>query len=66
MNAYIWNDRVIEFYHCTNCGCLTHYEDVEKNPGSRLAVNARMFPPEEIADIPVRHFDGAGTWEFLD
>ena len=66
MVAYLCNDRVIEFYHCRHCGCLTHYEDVEKAPDSRLAVNARMFPPQEMERIQVRHFDGAGTWKFLN
>lgn len=66
MTAYLWNDRVIEFYHCNNCGCLTHYEDVEKNPDSRLAVNARMMTPGELAGIRIRKFDGALTWKYLD
>ena len=66
MSAYLWNDRVIEFYHCNHCGCLTHYEDVEKNPENRIAVNARMMAPEEIKDIRIRKFDGAVSWKLLD
>ncbi len=57
--AYVWNDRVIEFYHCNTCGCMTRYEDVEKNADSRIAVNARMLAPEDIEGISVRFFDGA-------
>ena len=64
--AYVWNDKVIEFYHCNICGCMTRYEDVEKETGSRIAVNARMMPAEEIAGIRVRTFDGARTWKYLD
>jgi hypothetical protein len=64
--AYIWNDRVIEFYHCNTCGCMTRYEDVEKSADSRIAVNARMMPPEAIAGLRVRTFDGAETWKYLD
>jgi len=66
MTAYLCNDMVFEFYHYINCGCITHFESVEKDPDSRLAVNARMLPPEEISDIPVRKFDGADTWKYLD
>ena len=66
MTAYLCNDRVIEFYHCKNCGCVTHYESVEKNPDSRLAVNMRMLSPGEISGIPVKKFDGADTWKYLD
>jgi hypothetical protein len=64
--AYLWGDRVIEFYHCRDCGCCTHYESVEKNDGSRFRINARCFAPEDLAPLTVRHFDGADTWKFLD
>ena len=63
---YSWGDHCIEFYHCTNCGCLTHYESIDKGADSRVAVNVRMLPAEEVAGIPVRQFDGADSWEFLD
>ena len=63
---YVWNDRVIEFHHCNTCGCLTHYEDVDRGPDGRVAVNARMLDPDDIAGIPVRTFDGADTWKYLD
>ena len=64
--AYVWNDRVIEFRHCRTCGCLTHYEDVDRSPDGRVAVNARMLDPAAIEGIPVRRFDGAETWKYLD
>jgi hypothetical protein len=64
--AYVWNDRVIEFYHCTTCGCPTHYESAKKTDDSRIAVNCRMMAPEAIAGIEVRTFDGADTWKYLD
>jgi hypothetical protein len=57
---------MIEFYHCKTCGCTTRYESVEKFEGGRIAVNARMMSPNEIAGIRVRTFDGAGTWKYLD
>lgn len=66
VSAYLWGDKCIEFYHCNICGCTTHYESVEKDSGSRIALNACMLEPDEIADIPVRKFDGRSTWEFLD
>jgi len=64
--AYSWGDKSLEFYHCKHCGCLTHYESVEKLDNSRIAVNARMMSPGDIADVPVRTFDGAKTWKYLD
>ena len=64
--AYMWGDECIEFYHCRNCGCTTHYESVEKDADSRIAVNSRMMRREDVEGIRVRTFDGADTWEFLD
>lgn len=65
VTAYLCNDRVIEFYHCNTCGCLTHYESVEKSPNSRIAVNARVMSPAEWADVPIRLLDGAKTWTYV-
>ena len=64
--AYMWGDKCIEFYHCKSCGCTTHYESVEKDADSRIAVNSRMMRRGDIAGIRVRTFDGADTWEWLD
>ena len=63
---YVWGDKGIEFYHCSSCGCLTRYESAEKLVESRIAVNARMIEPAEIATLQIRTFDGADTWKYLD
>jgi len=63
---YSWGEKTLEFCHCNNCGCLTHYESTDKTEAGRIAVNARMMPPEDIAGIRVRIFDGAKTWKYLD
>lgn len=64
--AYVWGDKLIEFHHCTTCGCLTHYEGVEKKEDGRVAVNARMLPPADVEGVRVRLFDGADTWKYLN
>lgn len=64
--AYRWNDNVMEFFHCDTCGCMTRYESVEKTDKSRIAVNARMLPREDIEGIVIRTFDGADTWKYID
>ncbi len=66
VSAYAWGDKSIEFYHCVTCGCLTHYESTKKTDDSRIAVNARMMSPADIADANVRTFDGADTWKYLN
>ena len=64
--AYAWGDKCIDFYHCDTCGCTTHYESVEKDTDSRVAINGRMMPRQDTAGIKVRVFDGADTWKLLD
>lgn len=66
LSAYSWGDRSIEFWHCSRCGCLTHYESTDKHERSRFALNARMLSLAALESLPVRHFDGADSWEYLD
>lgn len=66
VSAYLWGEKVIEFYHCNTCGCPTHYESIDKNVESRFAVNARCMPGDAIAGVVVRRFDGASSWKYLD
>ncbi len=67
LSGYAWNGRTLTFFHCSTCGCLTHYESNERAEGERtIAVNARMFAAETIAGIRVRTFDGADTWKYVD
>lgn len=63
---YSWGDKLIEFFHCSQCGCLTRYEDIDKRAEGRFAVNARMIAPGAIASLRIRTFDGAETWKYLD
>jgi len=66
VSPYVWGDKTIEFYHCNTCGCLTHYESVEKNADSRFVVNARCMPEDAVAGVTVRTFDGAHSWKYID
>lgn len=59
VSTYRWNDKVIDFIFCNTCGCLTHYEAINKIGEYRIAVNARMMAPAEIEGIEIRAFDGA-------
>lgn len=66
IGRYRWGDRMINFCYCNTCGCLTHYEDVERTPESRLALNGNMLPPERLRNLRVRKFDGADTFREVD
>jgi len=64
--TYEWGDRMLEFHTCRTCGCTTHWSSTKDENPDNMAVNCRLAEPEDIADIPVRHFDGANTWQYLD
>lgn len=65
-NTYTWGDKLIDFHHCPNCGCATHYTGTEKCESERLAINTRMFDYALIKGILIRKFDGAKTWKYID
>lgn len=63
--AYMWGDNSLTFHTCKICGCTTHWLPVDET-STRMAINACMIPKEDIADIRVRHLDGADTWQYLN
>ena len=65
--SYVWGDKSLAFHSCKTCGCTTHWAPLKpEEPDAYMAVNLRLADPEVIAAVPVRHFDGAETWAFLD
>lgn len=64
--GYAQGEKTLETHHCRTCGCTTHWASLGPEHPDRVAVNARLFPPEDRAGIPVRQFDGAETWTYLD
>lgn len=67
-NTYRWGDEMIDFHHCPQCGCLTHYTGtgIDNKPQTRIALNSRMCALAQTLSIRIRHFDGADTWQYLD
>ncbi len=59
-------DKYLEFQHCSICGCVTHYVATEKYEQDRMAINCRMVNLKQMQDLPIRYFDGADTWEFIE
>lgn len=65
--AYAYGEKSLAFHSCAVCGCTTHWESLSPDlPGARMAVNLRLADPEVVAQVRVRHFDGADTWTHLD
>lgn len=64
--AYIQGDRTLRTVRCATCGCATHWEPLNPEPGARHGVNLRNFDPRLLERVRIRRFDGADTWTFLD
>jgi hypothetical protein len=64
--AYVQGDKTLAVHTCKRCGCTPYWLGLDPEAGTRMALNFRMCDPDETLDIPVRHFDGADTWQFLD
>ncbi|ASI91025.1 GFA family protein [Vibrio mediterranei] len=64
--AYQWGDGFIDFHHCPECGCVTHFTSTDKSPTQKVAINFKMVAPEEISTIHIRYFDGADSWKYLN
>ena len=63
---YVQGDKTLRTIRCKTCGCVTHWEPLNAELGSRHGVNLRNFDPKLLAAVPVRRFDGADTWKFLN
>ena len=63
---YQWGDRKLAFHTCRTCGCTTHWMSTDPDQPDAMAVNCRLAEPANIASIPIRHFDGANSWRYLD
>ena len=63
---YIQGDKTLAIHTCKSCGCTTHWENLQPDKSTRMAVNCRLADPDKISGIKIRHFDGARTWKFLD
>lgn len=63
---YVWGPKTIRTVRCRDCGCVTHWEPLQPQSDAIVGVNARSFDPTELGDVRIRHFDGAGTWGYVD
>lgn len=61
------SDPALEIVFCPTCAGVLAWRGLRlKADGRRrIAVNVRLAPPEEVADLPVDHFDGLGAFEDL-
>ena len=57
---YSWGDRDLEFHRCRSCGCVTHWKDTDDTI-PRMAINGRLFDPDDIAGVPIRQSEGPSS-----
>lgn len=64
--SYVHGDKTLAMHSCKSCGGTTHWIGLDGDESAKMAVNFRMCDPDVYADIRIRLFDGADTWEFLN
>lgn len=64
--SYVWGDKGLAFHSCKTCGVTTHWTGLGPQEPQNMAVNMALMEADQIRDTPIRHFDGADSWEFLD
>lgn len=57
----------LEILFCPTCACVVSWRGLRLNEDGRrrIAVNVRLAPPEDVADLTIDHFDGLDSWEDL-
>jgi hypothetical protein len=63
---YIHGDKTLAFVSCGKCGCTTHWESLDPSADQKMKLNFVTSDFDFPASIPVRLFDGADTWQYLD
>ena len=64
--TYQWGKQLRSYHFCKRCGCTSHYTQMRENGLQRVAINARLADPDSLVGIPVRKFDGAVSFAYVD
>lgn len=65
---YTRGNKNLEFHFCPTCACVICWRGTKRDDQGRrrLAVNVRLINEfNQIADIPIDHFDGFGAFDDL-
>ena len=63
---YIHGDRTQAFVACGTCGIVTHWESLPSQPEALIKLNFNTADTPVPDEIPVRTFDGADSWAYID
>ena len=60
-------DPTLEILFCPTCACVLAWRALMTGPDGRrrIAVNVRLAPPKDVADLAIDHFDGLDRFEDL-
>jgi hypothetical protein len=66
LTSYV-RGKSIAFNFCSACGNLVSWKALKAHPDGRVrtAVNLRLAEPEDVAQIPLRRFEGLHRFEDL-
>ncbi len=56
-NRYIWNNKILAFHSCPECGCTTHWAATDSSFRERMGVNARLIDGLSQQNTSVGHVD---------
>jgi hypothetical protein len=64
--AYIRGNS-LSFNLCSTCGCVVYWraQRAGEDGRRRIAVNVRLGEPDQVAGIPIDHFDGFDSFDDL-
>jgi len=63
---YIHGDKTLAFVSCSKCGCTTHWESLSSDADQAMKLNYATSDFKIPPEIPVKLFDGAESWTYLD
>ena len=64
LGCYMFEDKMVNHYFCKRCG-IYPFHDGNEQPGE-YRVNLGCIDELDVESLPLRHFDGADTWCYLD
>jgi hypothetical protein len=67
MISYTRGSGTLSFNFCKHCGNLVSWRGMRPNRDglTRIAVNLRLAPPQDVADVPLQCFDGLNSFDDL-
>ena len=63
-DVYLWNDKMLEFHRCRDCGCVTHVAVSGAHPPRIHCINARMIPTLDPSSVRLLQKDNGHTGFF--